>query len=142
MKRNDEGFAALREAEKTILELIKREPRNRVYQDDLGTLYTRLGDAEKFAANLPGALVEYKRSAEVFKALAAFDERNTVAQRDWAQAVKSVGVTELKLGQKEAARASLTLATQIVDRLKQQNALGKWDEKIFNEMYQLLETIK
>ncbi|MBL8182415.1 MAG: protein kinase [Blastocatellia bacterium] len=142
MKRNDEGFAALREAEKTILELIQREPRNRVYQDDLGTLYTRLGDAEKFAANLPGALVEYKRSAEVFKALAAFDEKNTVAQRDWAQAVKSVGVTELKLGQKEAARASLTLATQIVDRLKQQNALGKWDEKIFNEMYQLLETIK
>lgn len=142
MKRNVEGFAALREAEKTILELIQREPRNRVYQDDLGTLYTRLGDAEKFAANLQGALVEYKRSAEVFKSLAEIDDKNMVAQRDWAQAVKSVGVTELKLGQKDEAKASLTLATQIVDRLKQQNAIGKWDEKIFDEMYQLLETIK
>ena len=142
VKRNDEGFGALRESERTILELIEREPRNRVYQDDLGTLYTRLGDAQKFVSNLPGALEEYRRSAEVFKALAAFDERNSVAQRDWAQALKSVGITELKLGQKDNAKASLSLAVQIVERLKQQNALGKWDEKIFNEMGQLLASIK
>lgn len=142
IKRYSEGFSALRKSERTIKELIEREPRNRVYQDDLGTLFTRLGDAEKFVSNLPGALVEYRRSAEVFKALAAFDERNTVAQRDWAQALKSVGVTELKLGQKDEAKASLSLAVQIVDRLKQQNALGKWDEKIFNEMGQLLASIK
>ena len=142
VKRNSEGFSALRESEKTILDLIEREPRNRVYQDDLGTLYTRLGDAQKFASNLPAALEEYRRSAEVFKALAAFDEKNAVAQRDWAQALKSVGITELKLGQKDAAKASLSLAVQIVDRLKQQNALGKWDEKIFNEMGQVLASIK
>ena len=142
VKRNSEGFSALRESEKTILDLIEREPRNRVYQDDLGTLYTRLGDAQKFASNLPAALEEYRRSAEVFRALAAFDEKNAVAQRDWAQALKSVGITELKLGQKDAAKASLSLAVQIVDRLKQQNALGKWDEKIFNERGQVLASIK
>jgi tetratricopeptide (TPR) repeat protein len=142
VKRRSEGFGALRESEKTILELIEREPRNRVYQDDLGTLYTRLGDAEKFVGNLPGALTQYKRSAEVFNALAAFDERNAVAQRDWAQALKSVGITELKLGQKDEARASLSTAVEIVSKLKRQNALGKWDEKIFNEMEQLLASLK
>ena len=142
VKRRSEGFGALRESEKTILELIEREPRNRVYQDDLGTLYTRLGDAEKFVGNLPGALTQYKRSAEVFNALASNDERNAVAQRDWAQALKSVGITELKLGQKDEARASLSTAVEIVSKLKRQNALGKWDEKIFNEMEQLLASLK
>ncbi len=138
LKRNDEGFESLKAAEAATRELIAREPRNKVYQDDLGTLYTRFGDAEKMRSNLIGALENYKRSADVFKSLAETDEKNTVAQRDWAQAVKSVGVTEIKLGQKPEARASLTLAIQIVDRLKQQNALGKWDEKIFNEMHPLL----
>ncbi|MBK7934269.1 MAG: serine/threonine protein kinase [Pyrinomonadaceae bacterium] len=138
LKKNGHGFENLRAAESEIRELIAREPRNRVYQDDLGTLYTRFGDAEKMRSNLPGALEAYKNSAEIFKNLAASDEKNTVAQRDWAQAVKSVGVTEIKLGQKVEARASLNLAIQIVDRLKQQNALGKWDEKIFNEMHPLL----
>ncbi len=142
VKRINEGFENLRFAEKIILDLIAREPRNRVYQDDLGTLYTRLGDAEKFAGNLPGALVEYKRSAEVFKNLALSDEKNAVAQRDWAQALKSVGVTERKLGQNEQALASLTLTMQIVDDLKQKNALGKWDIKIFDQVPPIIEELK
>lgn len=134
VKRVDEGFENLRTAEKIILDLIAREPRNRVYQDDLGTLYTRLGDAEKFTGNLPRALVEYRRSAEVFKSLALSDEKNAVAQRDWAQALKSVGVTEKKLGQNEQALASLTKTMEIIDKLKAQNALGKWDAKIFDQV--------
>ena len=47
VKRASEAVNYLRQAEETILELIGREPRNTVYQDDLATLYTRLGDLEK-----------------------------------------------------------------------------------------------
>ena len=142
LKKTDEGIAKLRTAEASFKDLIAREPRNRIYQDDLGRLYTRLGDAQKFASDLPAALAEYKRSAELFKALADADEKNTVARRDWAQALKSVGVTERKLGQIEQALASLTLTMQIVDDLKQKNALGKWDIKIFDQVPPIIEELK
>lgn len=137
-KRTAEGFESLRAAEKIVNELIAREPRNRVYQDDLGTLFTRFGDAEENRNDLAAALANYKRSADIFGELAATDETNTVAQRDWAQAIKSVGVIQIKLGQTADARTSLTQAIAIVNRLKKQNALGKWDEKTFAEMETLL----
>lgn len=142
LKNTDEGIAKLRNAEAAFKDLIAREPRNRIYQDDLGRLYTRLGDAQKFASNLPAALAEYKRSAELFKALADADEKNAVARRDWAQALKSVGITERKLGQNEQALASLTLTMQIVNDLKQKNALGKWDIKIFDQVPPIIEELR
>lgn len=139
--RVNEGFGYLNEAEKTMHSLILREPRNRVYQDDIGTLYTRFGDAEEKRSNLTGALEAYKKSAEIFHGIALSDEKNLVARRDWAQAVKSVGVVQIKLGQKHDARISLNQAIDIVGKLKQQGALGKWDEKTFNEMQPLLDKL-
>lgn len=139
--RTRQGFEQLHAAEEVIRELIDREPRNMVYQDDLGTLYTRLGDAEKSRKDLAAALAAYKRSAEIFGGMAARDEKNLVALRDWAQAIKSVGMTQIKLDQRDDARQSLRQAIDIVNRLKQQNALGKWDEKFFDEMQPLLDKL-
>jgi non-specific serine/threonine protein kinase/serine/threonine-protein kinase len=141
VNRTPEGFRNLHEAEDIMLELIRREPRNRTYQDDLGTLYTRFGDAENGRKNLQGALEAYKRSAAIFAKLAESDENNLVAQRDWAQAIKSVGVTQSKMGLREDARLSLREALDIVERLKLQNALGKWDEKLFKEIQPLLDRL-
>ncbi|MEQ1643491.1 MAG: serine/threonine-protein kinase [Pyrinomonadaceae bacterium] len=138
VNRNPEGFEQLRNAEKLVLDLIEREPRNKVYQDDLGTLYTRFGDAETSRKDLAAALEAYKRSAAIFARLAASDDRNLVAKRDWAQAIKSVGTTQMKLGQNDDARQSLLQAMEIVGKLREQNALGKWDEKLFEEMQPLL----
>lgn len=136
--RADAGFAQLMEAERALLDLIEREPRNTGYQDDLGTLYTRCGDAEKQRANLHAALAAYRKSADVFGRLASSDEKNLAAQRDYAQALKSVGATEIRLGRRAEARDTLNMAIAIVDSLKQRNALGKWDQKIFDEMPALL----
>ena len=96
---------------------------------------------EKNRNNLPAALASYKRSAEIFGKMAAIDERNLVGLRDWAQAMKSVGMTELKLGQPENARKSIRSALEAVNRLKAHNALGKWDEKFFNEMQPILDKL-
>jgi len=136
--RSADGFKHMHQAETVLLELIEREPRNKVYQDDLGTLYTRFGDAESKHKDFVAALDAYKRSAAIFGKLAESDEKNLVAKRDWAQAIKSVGMTQLKLGQNEAAKESLLHAMEIVAKLREQNALGKWDEKLFEEMQPLL----
>ncbi|MBP9109420.1 MAG: serine/threonine protein kinase [Pyrinomonadaceae bacterium] len=136
--RTADGFKHLHQAETILVGLIEREPRNKVYQDDLGTLYTRFGDAELQRKDLVSALEAYKRSAAIFAKLAESDEKNLVAKRDWAQAIKSVGTTQVKLGQNEAAKESLLHAMEIVGKLREQNALGKWDDKLFEEMQPLL----
>lgn len=142
VNRIDEGFSNLRQAQQILKELIAREPRNRVYQDDLGTLHTRLGDAEKNRRVLTAALREYKRSAEIYQRLAEADPRNFVARRDWAQALKSVAVTEIKIDRKVAARQNLDAAIALVEDLKNRGALGKWDMKIFDQMYKLRDDLK
>ncbi len=137
MKSVDEGFEHLRSAEQTLLELVGREPRSVVYQSDLGALYTRFGDAEKSRRDLFRALMEYQRSAAIFAKLAANESGNLFARRDWAQAVKNVGESYAALGQIESARDSLRLAIDITKQLREQRALGKWDEKAFDEMLTL-----
>jgi len=89
-----------------------------------GPLHTRFGDVEKNRNNLTAALAAYKRSTDIFGRMATSDEKNLVALRDWVQAMKSVGVTEIKLGQTENARKSIRSAIDAVNRLKAQNALG------------------
>lgn len=140
-KRVDEGRSRLSEAEKILQSLIDQEPRNSIYLDDLGSLYIRFGDVEKARGDLQATLAAYKKAVEVCERLVAVDEQNLVAQRDLAQALKSVGVTENKLGLRSDARASLSRASSIVKVLRENNALGKWDDKIFTEMDELLAKI-
>lgn len=132
------GIEHLKESERTMLELVEREPRNTSYQDDLGTLYTRFGDAEKLRLNHNAALAAYRKSADVFGRLAASNENNLVAKRDYAQALKSVGLTQIKLGLKSDARVTITMAIETVEMLKNRKALGTWDQKLFEEMPLLL----
>lgn len=136
--RASEGIDELKRSERVLLDLIEREPRNLAYQDDLGTLYTRFGDAAKSRNDLSAALNSYRKSSEVFGRLAAADERNLVAQRDYAQALKSVGLTEIRLGHRTEARATISRTIVIVDSLKRRNALGQWDLRIFEELPALL----
>lgn len=139
--RVGESVSRLSEAEKGLLALIEREPRNTIYLDDLGSLYIRFGDVEKARGDLAATLDAYKKAVQICERMVAVDNGNLVAQRDLAQALKSVGVTENKLGMKSEARASLKRASDIVKILRENNALGKWDEKIFAEMDKLLSEI-
>lgn len=141
VRRVDDGIADLRQAEIELNALIAREPRNRFYLDDLGSLYTRMGDAEENRNLLIAALREYKRSAEIYQRLADEDTQNLYARRHLAQALKSVAVTEIKVGQKQEARSNLLKAIAIVEDLKQRNALGKWDVKVFDQMHGVLASI-
>ncbi len=78
----------------------------------------------------------------MFSKLATADDKNLVAQRDYAQSLKSAGVTEIKLGLRDEARITLSKAIEIVESLRQRNALGKWDQKIFDEMPSLLAKLE
>ncbi len=132
-KRTAEALAALSEAERSLTQLIEREPRNTIYLDDLSAMYIRLGDVEK-TRDLNATLAAYQKAAEVCERLVALDEKNLVARRDLAQALKSVGVTQEKLGLNDNARQSLGRAVEIVAQLRTAGAIGKWDDKIFTEM--------
>ncbi len=136
-----EGVKNLEKAEKLYVELVAKVPKNQVYQKDLGSLYTRFGDAEKKRGNLQSSLGCYQKSADIFEKIALADEKNTVSRRDWAQSLKSVAETFLALNEKAQARENFLKATEIVRQLKEQNALGKWDEKVFAEMQPILDKL-
>lgn len=128
------GVEELNESRSLLLDLIEREPKNSIYQDDLGSLYTRIGDARKKQNDLAGSLAAFDESAKIFERIAVADEKNTVAMRDWAQALKNVAEVNAMLGQTASARSAYAKAIGLVDRLKAGNALGKWDENVFAEM--------
>lgn len=105
-----------------------------MFQRDLATLYVRMGDTSEKANNLQDAMVKYQRSAEIYKQIADLDVRNTLARRDLAQSLKSVGMTAIKLGRKEIARRELERSLALLNELRSQNAIGKWDEKLLDEV--------
>jgi len=132
--RVPKGVNELNESRRLLLILVEREPKNAIYQDDLGSLYTRIGDARKMQNDMSGSLAAFEDSAEIFERIAIVDEKNTVAVRDWAQALKNVGEVNVLLGKTVDARAAYAKAIGLVERLKSVNALGSWDEKFFAEM--------
>ncbi|MEQ1764796.1 MAG: protein kinase [Pyrinomonadaceae bacterium] len=140
--RVPKGAAELNESRTLLLSLIEREPKNATYQDDLGSLYTRIGDARKKQKDLNGALSAFDDSATVFERIALADEKNTVAMRDWAQALKNVAEVNATLGRTALAKAAYEKAIGLVEKLKAANALGKWDEKVFAEMSVAYEKLR
>ncbi len=136
-----EGFENLENAKKLLIELVEKEPKNQVYQNDLGSLYTRFGDAEKKRGNLQKSLNYFQKSADIYARIVLFDEKNTVAGRNWAQSLKNVAEIYLKLNDKTLAKQNFLKALELVKRLKEQNALGKWDEKAFDEMQPMLDKL-
>jgi len=136
-----EGIENLENAEKLLVELVDKEPKNQGYQNDLGSLYTRFGDAEKKRGNLQNSLNYFQKSANIYTRTVFSDEKNTVARRNLAQSLKSVAEIYLKLDEKTLAKQNFLKATELVKQLKAQNALGKWDEKAFAEMQPMLDKL-
>ncbi len=134
LNRIGEGLSNLEMAERILLELMAREPKNLTYQNDLGRLYTRFGDAREKQNDLPGALRAFQKSADLFEKISRTDEKNLLAQRDLAQSLKSVGKAYLKLKNTEKARQALQTALEILNRLKERNALGGFDNKLLGEV--------
>jgi serine/threonine protein kinase len=141
LKKLPDAVSNLEKAEKIFLDLMEREPKNRIYQNELGKLYTRFGDTKQKQGDLQGSLKAFQRSAELFEKISLTDEKNTLAQRDWAQALKSVGETLLKLSENEKAKEVYQRALEILNRLRDQNALGKFDEKMFDEVQTALRKL-
>lgn len=140
--RLPEGISALEESLALLRGLIEREPKNAIYQDDLGALYTRIGDARKKQKDLKGSLAAFVESAAIFERISVGDEKNTVAVRDWAQALKNVAEINVLIGDTANARAAYERAMWLVDQLKAANALGKWDEDVFAGMVPAYEKLK
>lgn len=140
--RLPKGIGELQESLSLLRSLIEREPKNAIYQDDLGALYTRIGDARKKQKDLQGSLAAFVESAAIFQKISVADEKNTVAFRDWAQALKNVAELNAALGNTANARAAYEQAIRLVDRLKAANALGKWDENAFAGMVPAYEKLQ
>ncbi len=131
----------LKRAEKIFNELIEREPKNVLYQRDLGKLYVRMGDTSEKRRDLPDALLKYQNSAVIFEKIASSDELNTLAQRDLAQSLKSVGKIQINLAQVSSAKITLLRAKDILDRLKEKDALGGYDKQLFDDVEKTLNSI-
>ena len=121
--------------------LINEDPKNDGYRRDLGNLYVRMGDTSEKRSNIPDAMLKYQNSAVIFQRLADADAKDTLARRDLAQSLKSVGMMAIKLGDNQAARQSLQKAFDLLNELKSENALGKFDEKMVTEIEAALSSI-
>ncbi len=139
--RLPDAISNLQRAEKMFNELIEREPKNVLYQRDLAKLYVRMGDTSEKRRDLPVALLQYQNSAAIFEKIANADELNTLAQRDLAQSLKSVGKVQLRLAQVTPAKTTLVRAKEILDQLKEKNALGGYDKQLVDEVEKTLSSI-
>ncbi len=142
LKRLPEAVANLEQAEKIFLELVANEPENRGYQHDLGTLYTRFGDAKQRQGDLPGALRAFQKSADYYEMSFQADDKNTLDRRNLAQSLKSAGDVYLRLSEKEKAKDTFQRALEILNLLKARNALGEFDKKLFGAVQAGLQTAK
>ncbi|MFN0278023.1 MAG: protein kinase domain-containing protein [Pyrinomonadaceae bacterium] len=131
----------LRQAEKIFNEMIEREPKNVIYQRDLATLYVRMGETSEKLRDLPDALLKYQNSAVIYEQIANADELNTLAQRDLAQSLRSIGKMQIALEQVPNAKATLQRARDILNRLKEKNALGGYDQQLVNDVEKILSSI-
>lgn len=129
-----EALPQLSKAETMFNALISDDPKNTVFQRDLGTLYVRMGDTSEKRKDYYDAMLKYQNSAVLFEKIAQGDDKNTLARRDLAQSLKSVGLMAIKTGQTQSAKKNLDRALALVDELRSQNAIGKWDEKLRTEI--------
>lgn len=136
-----EAVAALEKSEKTFLDLIEKDPKNRSYQHNLGNLYTRFGGLKYKQRDLQGSLEAFQKSVESFENAIEGDEKNTLDRRNLAQALKSVGYDFLEFGDKAQARENFRRALEILTGLNAQNALGSVDKKLFDEIQESLQKL-
>ena len=136
-----EAIVNLEKSEKVFLELLEREPTNRAYQHDLGTLYTRFGDAKQKQGDLQGSLKAFQKSADYYQMAFQTDEKNTLDRRNLAQSLKSVGNVYMQLSENRKAKENFQKALEILNQLKAQNALGDWDKKLFDEVQSGLQKL-
>ncbi|HEY9405335.1 MAG TPA: serine/threonine-protein kinase [Pyrinomonadaceae bacterium] len=141
LKRFPEAISNLEKSEKVYLELVERDPANRIYQQYLGILYTRFGDAKHKQGDLRGALRAFQKSAAHFEDAFQRDENNLVDRRNLAQSLKSLGKVYLEFGERSEARENFQRALDILNRLKAQNALGDWDNKMYDEIRNSLQLL-
>lgn len=139
--RQSEGLENLERAGSVLVSLSEREPKNQSYRHDLGRLYTRYGDAKIKENDLRGALHAFQQSVELFEKISQADEKNLLAQRDLAQSLKSVGKVHLDLKEPSMARQALEQSMAILNRLKAQNALGGFDNKLLADVEGALQKL-
>lgn len=133
-----DAAASLRLAESILTGLIEREPRNLIYQRDLGKVYVRMGDAGEKRNDIPDALLKYQNSAVIFEKISISDPANTLARRDLAQSLKSVAKSQIALAQPASAKANLQKAKNILEQLKAAGALGGYDQQLIDDVERTL----
>ena len=141
LDRNADALRNLQRSEKILTDLIQREPKNVIYQRDLGKLYVRFGDSSEKRHDLQDALLKFQNSAVVFEKITKADEMNMLAQRDLAQSLKSVGQLQVELKQLPEGKTTLLRAKEILDYLKEQNALGKFDTQLIEDVERSLNSL-
>jgi tetratricopeptide (TPR) repeat protein len=133
VKRISDGIDNLDKARSVLLEITTDDPDNLAYQRELAVIFVRFGNAHTLEKNYQTAIEDYQKSADQFEDIGRRDERNTLAQRDLAQSLKSLGDTYLKTNDPDKARPAYQKASEILRSLVDRNALGESDVKMLEE---------
>ncbi|MDQ3802846.1 MAG: protein kinase [Acidobacteriota bacterium] len=141
LKRVSEAISALEKAEKISLEILEREPMNRGYQHDLAVVYSHFGHAKYEQRDWQGALKAFQKTADYFETFRQTDEKNLAGRRDLALALRYIGFTHVKLGDKKKAREHFQRALELLNQLKAQNSLGGWDQLTVDELQGILQSL-
>lgn len=129
-----ESIISLKTAEKILMELIEREPKNKVYQIEIARIYTNFGETKVKMNNLEEALKDFQSSNNIREKFIETDKANTNTLRDIAIACKNIGDIYTKLREKEKAIINYEKSFEILSQLKNNNTLSEVDLKILEEI--------
>jgi non-specific serine/threonine protein kinase/serine/threonine-protein kinase len=124
----------LSQAESALNELVAAEPKNTIYQSQLGRTYSQMGKTAEKRGDISDALLKYQNAAVIFEKVFTADPNKAQSIRDLAGSLKNVGFTAAKLGQAQTFRQSLERALRIINDLKSLNAATEADDTMTAEI--------
>jgi eukaryotic-like serine/threonine-protein kinase len=142
LKKFPEAVSALQTAEKILTELIEKESKNKVYQVEMARLYTTFGETNLKTDNLADALKYFQNAVEIREKILQADSQNTNTTRDLAIGFKNIADTNIKFREKDKAKANYEKSLEFLTRLKNNNSLSEFDNKILDEVTKKLAEVE
>jgi tetratricopeptide (TPR) repeat protein len=152
LKKPDEAIAYMEKAAAIYLELMDKDPLNRGYDADAGTLYSKIGDARWQQRDYTASFAAYQKSVGLFEKKVADDAADMRALRNLATTHASAGSVHAELvnttaGQTRqthfaAAKENYQRALDLMLKAQAQKTLSEWDLRNINEMRATLEKLE
>lgn len=152
LEKPGEAIAYLEKAAAIYVELMDKDPLNRGYDADAGTVYTKIGNARWQQRDYTAAFAAFQKSVALFEKKVEDDAADMRALRNLATTLASAGVLHAELAESTAgqtrqthlaaAREDYQRALDLMLKAQAQNTLSEWDLRNIDEMRATLEKLE